>query len=612
MHKRRIPLLIAALLPLALSAAALAAPKPAPRATPSITHPIHYFISIDGLQPDLLRALDGAGALTASKGLGDLYRHALVVDAATPVVSLTAASHVSTITCSPPSRHGIVANAYIVDGKKVSGYDHPFVGEPLWRAAMRQGKKVLSLAYVGSDGPTPERLADFGLGYPDADLIGPHQQLDWTLAALPAAQGWSAGATGARLDGAKEATITIVLNPKTQEAATLQVLLVPRDGGDPTIYVDNDKDLANGYLGTLGGGDDGAKIVDAYFTETNASSTMLGAKRRSFLRGISHAAGHVGLYVSKASYNAAYPASFRQRLDELNLVWPDYGVADPKLTTAEYLETQSMIDRFLTTVAEQVVPELDVDLVLFYQPLIDTLGHKLESALPRPFDPAATDEVTRAFVAAFQLVDADLGRLLAHTGPRDVVAAMGDHGMDPIRKAVNVAKLLPSDHIGKVEIVSSGSMTLLYAPANATPAQIAEAKAIGAGLRDKLVATSFEGAPIYGNAWQKDAFGPTPNDQGDYTREWQYGEALWAYSTASGFWLLYQPLTPDTFFDPPALGMHGQDIHLPTMVTAMMFRAPELRPEHRAAGSLIDAVPTFSRLVGMAPPTQCLGHSLVN
>src|SRR5687767_7604025 len=93
-----------------------------------------------------------AGKLTAPRGLGWLLEQGLYSPKAFPIVTtLTAASHVGTITCTPPSRHGITANSFLKGGARVSGYTDDFTGEPLWKSASRQGRKTLALAYVGAD-----------------------------------------------------------------------------------------------------------------------------------------------------------------------------------------------------------------------------------------------------------------------------------------------------------------------------------------------------------------------------------------------------------------------------------------------------------------------------
>ena len=604
---------------LALSASASPAQGPANAAKTFTDAPPHgFFVSIDGMQPKILEALIAHGDLNADHGLGWLYRNGFVVDRATPIASLTAASHFSTITCNPPSRHGIVANSFLKGSAVVSGYTTPFEKEPLWRAAARQGKKVLALAYVGADASTPERTADYSLAYPSDSLIAPAPTVDLDLTALPDAAAWtiptSITQTLSATTALKETTINIVLNPKTAETVVVNALIGVTAGQPTQIWLDTDKDLSNGLLGTLGGGDAIEKRVDAIFTEANDTSTMKGHKRRAFFRELPATdETKLSIYVSKASYNNAYPDSFRQALDDADMIWPDYGIngaAAAKITVAQKVEGQTMIDRFLADVAQKFSPELGVDITLFYNPIIDTLGHSYQSKLPDPFDPTAADEITQAFVTGFKTVDANISKLLSSYKPNDVVALMGDHGMDAIKKTVNVGAILPADHTSKIAVVSSGAMILVYPTPTTGPAteeQLRLADEVGANLSQALAATAWQTTAVAGKAYHRPDFA-VPGTQADFHGEWQYGEAMWAFTSASGYWYVYKPLDPTVFADPPALGMHGHDLSVPTMQTALLIKAPNVANGHLASGTLLDAVPTFSKLLGIDPPADCQGH----
>ncbi len=569
-----------------------------------------YFISVDGLQPLVLEGLTAQGVLTEPNGLGWLREHSVVVDRANPVVTLTAASHVSTVTCSAPSRHGIVANNYIREGKKVSGYMFPFTAEPLWRAAMRQGKKVLALAYVGADATTPERTADYSLAYPSDSLIAPGQSLTLKLADLPAAQGWKLPDVGTNF---KETTVRITLNPLTSEARDVNVLIGTDAAGKTVLWLDDDKDTTNGTLGTLGGAADIQTIVNAYFTETNEASTIKGAKRRTFFRLLTQPdATQVGLYVSKASYNNAYPVTFREELDKDNLVWPDYGIHAAGITSAEFVTGQLMIDTFLTDVAVQYTDKLGIDVLFYYNPIIDTLGHSYQAKLPQPINATATDEVTVAFVRGFRQVDKNISRVLAKLGPQDVVALMGDHGMESTPKQVNAAAVITPEQVAKIEVVTSGAMMLIYPKQTGddTPEGRAQAaEAVGQALNEKLQATALEGRPVFGKAFHKSDFQPAGSNA-DYKTEWQYGEALWVFTSGATFWYTFNPLNHEVFLDAPALGMHGHDVSVPSMATQLLIHGPGVAPRHIPTGSLIDAAPTFSKLLGIDPPANCLGHPI--
>lgn len=522
-----------------------------------------YFISIDGLQPDLLETLHRDKILDTKRGFSWLLDRSLVVERALPVTSITAPSHVSTITCSLPSRHGIIANEFIRGGKTINGFAAPFASEALWRAAMRQGRRVLSLAYVGADGQSPERSATFGLAYPDPEKLGPGQDLELE---------WNE----------REASLNLVLNPKSQE---LRKLLLAVTADDVTIRDANDQPL--GVLKADG------KALDIYSEEAN------GVKRRSTLRLLpGKQPRHWRLVISKASYNKAYPEHFRARLDALNLVWPDYSVKGLKLSPVQAAESQGAIDMFLTDVAVRLVPELNVDLVLFYQPLLDTIGHELQNQLPRPFQSDAKDPISAAFRTGFRLIDRNLDRLLALSDDSTPIALMGDHGMDPIARMVNTAALLRPSEMQAVRFVTSGQLLLLYP---AQPQDKARADRVGQDLASKLkFLKNPEGRLLLTRATRAGS-----------EREWQFGDAIWAFQGLSQDWITFDPKSPALFQKPRAGGMHGTANSVASMATTLLIHGANVEPRRISTGSLLAAVPSLTQLMGIKPPKDCVGTSLL-
>ena len=575
-----------------------------------------YFVSIDGLQPQLLYTLIQEGHLQGERGFRWLLTDSMRSSKARPVMtSLTAASHASIITCTPPSRHGIVANGYLQDGKKVNGFDQEFTAEPLWRGAAAQGRRVLTLGYVGTDGTTISRQADYGLAYPLDSLMGRSQSLAWTRSELANANGWvlpAEFAPSAERETLKEAQFTVTLNPKTGETRTVDVLV--RSGATPDnvhLYFATGKNLVTSQVAHLSPSQSLVQSVDLFFKEESLSSTLRGVKRRVIVSALPTDAGKIALYVSKASYNQAYPTSFRQELDDRNLVWPDYGIKEGQISLANWVEAQATVDRFLVDVANQMVPDNDIDVVLFYQPLIDALGHKMQARLPQAFSSKNSDEVTQAFVRAFTIVDDNLSRLVG--APKDLgpVFVMGDHSMDAVRKVVNVAQFLPRGHEDKVEVFSSGDLLLVY-PLFSNPDRnqaLQTALAVGEELRAKLAETQFEGAPVLGFARKVTDYATAPGD--DIEKEWQYGQAAWAFAGASGFWYQYQPLKPEPYLDPTALGMHGKSQMASDMATMFIAKGPGIPSVDIGDMSLLDAVPTFAAATHMAPPKDCVGKSLL-
>jgi hypothetical protein len=259
---------------------------------------------------------------------------------------------------------------------------------------------------------------------------------------------------------------------------------------------------------------------------------------------------------------------------------------------------------------------------MFYQPLIDTIGHGYESKLPLPFNPEATDDITQAYVRAFQIVDQNISDLLFDMEATDVVELMGDHGMDPIKKTVNVAALLPQDLRDKVDVIASGTLVLLYpkrpaaqgldAAQQPTSESIAAANAVGQTLYERLKNLQHEGNAVFGSAHRlspRAIFGA--ESPSAYGSDWQFGEAVWAFTGGTGYWLRYNEIDPETFSEPPALGMHGNFINLPSMDTTGFIGASQLHKASIKQDRLLNMVPTFTHLMGMDAPRDCMGTSII-
>jgi hypothetical protein len=537
------------------------------------------FVSIDGLNPNYVNILTSSGQLKSPYGFAWITKNSLMSVNAKPVITtLTAPSHVSTLTCSPPSRHGIIANNFYRNGEAVSGFAADFNAEPIWLAAKRSGKTVLALAYVGADGTTESRKADYGLAYPKAEYLSKSQV--------------------ASLVGAEEKTVQIVVNAATGE--TKDVFLRVKAGDHVEVAIDDDADPRNGVLLHL----KAHEIQHFQFTEQKEESPLRGYKRNVMTTILPTTDGTVKVYLSGSSYNNAYPDSYRTLLDNANLVWPDYGINTPDLPVDLVVRGQAEIDKFLTRVAKFSIPALNPNIVMFYQPLLDSIGHKYEAALPLPLNPANQDAVTQAYISAFQIIDENLSNLIEGHSNHAVINVMGDHGMDPVAKVVNLAPLLNAQLLSQVLIKGSGSLVMIY------PKPGTDAIAVGLAMETALKGLSYEGKSVLGASYDRRNF--VDRDTVNFRKEWQYGDAVWTFLGSHQFWLQFLPGSPEIFLPPPALGMHGHPESLGTMSTGYYLKSPRiLKSIQLQEMSLIDAVPTFMRAVGASAPKNCLGRSLL-
>lgn len=181
---------------------ATAAPAAQGAAPPALAPaPTVILLSLDGVRHDYLDR-DELPALAR------VAREGLRADVLEPVFpSSTFPNHVSIATCTPPDRHGIVANAF--QDRVRGGFDYSndaswIETEPLWATAERQGVRAATFFWVGSETPwrgiaATHRKSPFDDGVSEAAKVD--QILAW-LDLAPAERprlvlSWWHGADGA-------------------------------------------------------------------------------------------------------------------------------------------------------------------------------------------------------------------------------------------------------------------------------------------------------------------------------------------------------------------------------------------------------------------------------
>lgn len=548
-----------------------------PALAESPSPPRGYFISIDGLRPDYLETMAKSGKLNAPRGLGWLYHHSVVRRGKPIVTTLTAASHVSNATCSPPSVHGIISNSFLKDGKMIDGYSSPLSAETLWQAARKQHRTVISSGYVGVDGASPERSVDYGISFPDPSLLGKELSLK-----LPGTH-----------DGMP---LSLTLNSKSGE--TVMIYLTIRYGQNPRVLLDDDTDLNNGRLAETTATAAG-ETMTLFFYEKESEELRL-VKRRVDIRVRDLGNGAVDFYVFPASYTNAAPKSYRKFLDDHNLIWPPSYPDMKSVATNKKNEIKTAIDNFLAEATELAEKQFKHDIVAFYQLSIDSTGHTYEADLPHPFDPKRTDAVTQAYIDAFQLVDHNLSRVLSEATEEDVILLVGDHGMAPMKKKINAAILVP-ELMGSARVVEGGGLFLIYDGAQAGSGDIAGEKA-----RVALTAFKDGTTAVLDQALRRADFEKQKI-------EWQYGDAVWALLSTPGY-QFSASLTAPLWSAPSSPGMHGFAASHEIMDTVFVLKAPEGKREQLnrlpATVELLNAAPTFAALLDIPAPKDCRGKAL--
>jgi predicted AlkP superfamily pyrophosphatase or phosphodiesterase len=548
-----------------------------------------FLFSLDGIKPNYLSTLIEEGALPQSSPTVKIHQTGFrALQAESIVTTLTSTSHVSIITCSTPGQHGVIANRFLVGGETVIGFSAPIQNETFWQAVRRQGGKVLSLGYVATDGSTPERSVDAGLAYPSSKLIAKSQTILWKWNELSEATDWKYGfLTWVRLLQAKEAKASITLNPLSGESIDLNLLVVRSSEGKHLVFIDTDKDLSNGYLSW--------KLQNEYgnmiFTEKSEKSDLVGRKRRVFFR-LFNSKEQIGLFLSAPGYNKAHPESFRQWLDDNNLVWVTSEdktlLKNGHITPSDYVDQNNLQGILFANIAKKILKTDNFDLVLFYQPILDSIGHAFEGLLPKPFTSENTDAVTMAYVRAFQKSIKNIDEVLKLTTKKDAVMILGDHGMTKVHSTINVAAFAKAGH-DQIDVVTNGGSAMIYSKSpNGIPqmwrllGQLKRAERDGLKVVDQFRIRSRE--------------------------DWDFGEASAMIYAASGYAMSFKPDSKEAFLPPKYMGAHGHHSAMPDMATLMMLKGPKTKTEVVDHISLIQAIPMLAEQMEINPPKQCVGE----
>lgn len=357
--------------------------------------------------------------------------------------SVTSSAHAAILTGTPPDVNGIVANRFHKPGTPwnvvTKGMEAEIDGETLLDAARRQGKRVGCILFPTIDGRTPRRSADWGLAFTmasdEARLIR-FTRADFKEEWVPPT--WTARP-------ARRVSYSPIMRARFEWSAT-DVDLVAYDSTN-----------------------DGARNYDLLLVEVGETELSLDEQRwfplTKRVDGVLHGAwskitefdpalANVTLYLGATARNDAYPASFRQLLDEEVGVWP--GVPNETLAAewlagrdgidAEtFLEQSDRLSAFLTRATTFAIERMPFDLLLAYHPGIDEAEHQFlivrdtqPNATPR--NRAAGERVRRG---AYQAADRSLTAIVAALDPaRDALVVTGDHGVAPIDIEVRPNRLL--------------------------------------------------------------------------------------------------------------------------------------------------------------------------
>jgi predicted AlkP superfamily pyrophosphatase or phosphodiesterase len=395
---------------------ALASPPEARRRTVLIS-----FDAVGGQK--LERLLADPSQLTAGGYRRIAARGVIAGRSVPPTPALTAVSHIVIATGALPQATGIVSNTMLDRSKPfgatVSGFDALIRADTLWEAARRQGKRVGVMLYVGVDGTTPSRTADWAITWPgDPSTRGKV----WTLAAAS----WFGAEGGAEKSFTPARRVALAFGSTGHSLAAIAI-----DSTD-----DGHVNYDHLRIQPEAGAAIDVKPGDWFPAEIRADDGRTGAWCK--LLSLASDLSRVEIYLGPLGRNTGYPKEFVREIDGKFGFWP--GAPDARSFPPDSERGQILLeqaDRLAAYITQQQLDALarpDWDLLLCYQPEVDEISH--EFFLTDPGQPDFTWERAARFGSivdrAYAIADRSLDSIERALAPSDSIFVTSDHGMTAV------------------------------------------------------------------------------------------------------------------------------------------------------------------------------------
>lgn len=422
-------------------------------------------VSYDGLGADLAWQWIRGGLATEPDGLAGLAGRGFAVHRlrmSSP--TLTAVNHATLATGRKPSATGIVGNSFHRPGtpitRSTSGYATSPEVPALWAAASRQGVRVATLMWPAADAGAVDRMGDFGVVWPRAPLAASE------VLELEVGQ---AATTGELLseDGLPARLWALELPLGEAEPASVALEVAAYDGnpdGQPR-YDTVAARIEGDSSWRLAGEREWLEL------ELVAQAAKDQRPRRYALWGkplsLDRIDGGVRFYRGAVWRLHGYPDDFEERITEA--VGPFPGVPDERLLAEWWLdmstgvdldtfvEQAERLDRYLDHVAEWVLANEDLRLLLAYHPTPDEYQHASLLVAPDQwaYTPGSALAAREGLKRIGRSVDRSVAAMWRALNPSsDALLVVSDHGLVPIHSEVRIQRAL--EEAGLIEVVEEG------------------------------------------------------------------------------------------------------------------------------------------------------------
>jgi predicted AlkP superfamily pyrophosphatase or phosphodiesterase len=360
--------------------------------------------------------------------------------------TLTGPTHVAILTGAEPQRTGIVSNRFHLPGtppdRMTRGMMIDADAETLVEAARRQGKRVGVVSFPSIDNTSARRTADFGLAWSeplaDARVI--------TLTRADFKREWVPPTWTARPH--RRTSYSPIMRARIEWG----IARVLREDVDVVAYDTTNDRVENYDLYLIEAAErELTTSTNAWFPISQWTESGLHGSWSKILS--TKPTLDVTLYWGAISRNEAWPASFRDLIDEHAGFWPGAPEDELPITPRDFIDMANRLAEFFTRAQTMTIARMPFDLLLCYQPQIDESAHEFLGT------PAGEEVIRAAFVAADRAVE-QIGDALT---PDDAFIVTGDHGLVVVNQQIRMNPFLRERGFApRWRSYSSGAHTHLY------------------------------------------------------------------------------------------------------------------------------------------------------
>jgi predicted AlkP superfamily pyrophosphatase or phosphodiesterase len=431
-------------------------------------------ISLDGTPDYLVDKFLENGVLPADGAFARMKRKGAYAETVLPInVASTGPSHISIFTGASPSKTGIVGNTFRNNNQNWSSqnllaFNQPIATETIFQAAMRQGKKVMTLAGVGIDYTNKNRMTDFMHLYPetsgpslimDLEATDTINQMDTEGFIILKTTSKSPSKAVFEISGNFKIPLNLYLKDRM-----FNPMYLPNQ---PTeIIVDTDDDIKNGYITTVDTQNWSGMEIEKEGKKFNTSFKIVKSDEKT---------GKFQLFMTAPAEVYGAPNGFLEKLQSACGLWP----GEPEnrkqtsglITEQLWLEQLDKLAKYSKDLILTGMKEKEWDLLFGYFSTLDDVQHRYTLTNPRQIDYKA-DNGNRPKIYAeiiekrFQKIDTYLLEIINALPKEANLIIFSDHGMIPIHSTLLLNNYFEAagfkDSKQNIKTTSSGNSAHIY------------------------------------------------------------------------------------------------------------------------------------------------------